>query len=285
MKVNIKTIQEVAILATLNTGKWTGKKIDQDITYDTIARYNSEHDAGAFYKILVDKTAFSQINAIMSRARSYHRDKTFPWMFDGTGLLALAHYKEYQEFMNQCCLDFEDAVENFMSYYVNDLLENEKKRLGGMFRWEDYPSPEEVREAFYIKATYAPVNNPNDIRVSIQTKAKEDLESMVMKAHENALEEIQKNVFKRLTKVVRKMSETLQSDKRFNSTLITNVQDLLDIVDGYREILDYNTRSLLDQIRGSLTIHTAEELRENKEKKIEIADKAREVTEKLAAYF
>lgn len=285
MKVNIKTIQEVAILATLNSGKWTEKKIDPNVTQDAIVQYKSEQDAGAFYKILVNRTAFREMNVIVSRARAYHRDRTFPWMFDGTGILAISLFDEYQAFMNQCILDYEDAVERFMDYYINDLLIKEGKRLGNMFNPMDYPSPEEVKSSFYLRATYSPVNNPNDIRVSIQGKTKEELEKMVIKAHEDALEEMQRSVFKRLSKVIGKMAETLEKDKCFTSTLITNIEDLLSIVDGYREILDYNTRNLLDQIRCSLTLHSAEELRDNKDKKYEIADKAREVTEKLAAYF
>ncbi len=285
MKVNIKTLQEVAMLATLKTGRWSARKIDKDVTTDTIARYGSEDTAGVFSKDLVTREAFKEINIFISRARAFHRERTVPWMFDGTGLLTVASYDHYRATMDQLVRDCEDAVESFMQYYVSDLLENERKRLNGMFNPNDYPSPEDVRASFYMKVIYSPINNPNDIRVAAQGAAKDALEKMVLESHENAIAEVSQTIFKRLFKVVNKMAESFSKDKRVYSSVVTNIQDLLVMSREYIPFLDPSTKDLLDQIEGALTVTSADELRDNETKRHEIADKAKEVSEKLTAYF
>lgn len=285
MKTNIKTLQEIAMLATLQTGRWSARKIDRDVTSETIARYGSEDTAGVFSKDLVARESFKEINIIISRARAYHRKKTVPWMFDGTGLLTVASYDEYRTTMDQFIRDCEDAVENFMEYYVGDLLISEQKRLNGMYNPNDYPSPEDVRASFYMKVVYAPISNPDDIRVAAQGAAKEALEKMVLESHENAIAEVSQTIFRRLFKVVNKMAETLSKDKRIYSSVVTNIQDLLVMSREYTPFLDPSTKDLLDQIEGALTVTSADELRGNETKRHEIADKAKEVSEKLTAYF
>jgi len=81
---------------------------------------------------------------------------TLSWDDNGYRVLPAAAYMDHTEKMRELSNRFTPAVEAFGCQF-GQLVEEAKMRLGGLFRSEDYPTPEDLCSKFSFETKVMPL--------------------------------------------------------------------------------------------------------------------------------
>ena len=160
-----------AMLCSLSIGMWSARKHDPEASEEIAQRHGAQADAGRYHKVLLPKAALAEIQKIVSDARQEHYFMTLPWDDNGYRVLPAAAYMDHTERMRDLSNRFSPAVETLAQQF-GQLVEEAKVRLGGLFRPEDYPSPEELRSKFSFDTKVMPLSDAGDFRVTLGDEEK-----------------------------------------------------------------------------------------------------------------
>jgi hypothetical protein len=277
------SINEKGMLIYLNIAFWTARKYDKKISKEVENTYGAD-EAGRYNKILIAKEHLSNIQKIISAARTFHYENTLPWSDNGGRLLPSANYFGYVKAIQCFKDDFEREVINFLRVYP-DLKDEAKQRLNGMFLEEDYPDVYTLESKFNIKSIILPVPEADDFRVNLTAyevdSIKESLEEQVKKSTESAMNDL----WKRLFKVVSHMSERLSDpDNKFKNTLVENIEDLCELLPKLNITKDPELDTALGEIRSKLTMNDPQTLRDNSIIRNKTAIEAQKIMNKMRPY-
>ncbi len=81
-------------------------------------------------------------------------------------------------------------------------MEEARVRLGGLFRSEDYPAPEELRSKFSFETKVMPLPDAGDFRVTLGDEEKERIKRQITAAVEASLQVASRELWQRLCEAV-----------------------------------------------------------------------------------
>ena len=278
-------ITEKAMLVSLNIRQWSARKHDKHVSQQVNAQYGSNGDAGRFNKVLATKEALKDIQTAVSAARTFHMEQTLPWGENGERLLPSRNYNDYSRRMRELKADFDQAVDTFITNYPEVIFEA-KRTLGGLFRREDYPDPDEVRDKFAFRTVISPVPLADDFRVSLAS----DEVSAIQKEIEERLAQSNAaataDLWKRLYEVVEHMVERLSDpDAIFRDSLIGNMVKLTELLPKLNLYDDPRLETMRRRIETSLCNYSPDQLRKDKTVRKQAATDAWDVLTNMAGYM
>jgi hypothetical protein len=144
------------MLCSLSISMWSARKHDPDASQEIAQRHGAQADAGRYHKVLLPKAALAEVQKIVSEARQDHYFMTLPWDDNGYRVLPAAAYMDHTERMRQLSNQFTPAIDTLTQQF-GQLVEEARVRLGGLFRSEDYPAPEELRSKFSFETKVMPL--------------------------------------------------------------------------------------------------------------------------------
>lgn len=157
-------LTQTALLVSLSISKWNPTRTDSKSAQDILDAHKSENFGDRYIKNLVPQAALqSVINAEFNYRRAHLR-LTLPWLDNGARILPAKGFFEYQEVMNEKRAAFDEAVEEMVANYPK-WVEHARQTRGDLFREEDYPTAEEVREKFKVTHITLPFPEVNDFRL------------------------------------------------------------------------------------------------------------------------
>jgi hypothetical protein len=197
------------------------------------------------------------------------------------------HTEKMRELSNQ----FTPAVET-LGRQFGQLMEEAKVRLGGLFRSEDYPAPQELCSKFSFETRVMPLPDAGDFRVTLGDEEKERIKRQIAAAVEASLQVASRELWQRLYEAVSHLAERLQAYKvteegvehPFRDSLVTNLVKLVDVLPKLNVTGDPELERLASQVRASLLVDP-QELRKSESIRSETAKKASAIAEKMAAYM
>jgi hypothetical protein len=265
----VNVLAQSAVLVSLNISAWTPYKFDRQISDDV----NSEHgttNAGRWNKRLFGKgTSHDKVAQIHGKARQEFIAMTQPWLNDGTRILATKNYQKFTAAMLKLQAETEQAVESFLLDYPT-IKDNAKTFLNGMYKEEDFPSVGKLRGKFAFGVRTLPVPTSDDFRVTLTDgqidQVKIDLENDMRKALDDAM----RHTVSQVADAVKAMAEKLKGytgskQGAFRDSLIENMRDLADNLDGFNLTGDKRLDAVIDRIKTELCTDDAKALRENEQ--------------------
>lgn len=229
------SISSSAVLVSLNISVWPASKLDREVTDKVITDANANANAGRFMKDLFAGTSLRKdIEKFAAHCRVRHLKFTLPWADKGERLLTTALFMDYKKFINESEFRFEQLCENFYTAYPQ-LLADAPANLKGLYKAEDYPSLEEVKQRFGFRYVFSPLPEAGDFRLDVGNADLEELKHKYASDYELRLAEAMREPWDRLHKVLTSMSDKLKDDdtdkegntnKRYHETLVTNATDL-----------------------------------------------------------
>ena len=125
---------------------------------------------------------------------------------------------------------FEQGVESFLAVYPQ-YIDQVRPELNGLFREEDYPSVDKLREKFRVKLEVLPIPSGADFRVQMsaeeQARVSREIDANVRQSLSRGTEDL----WKRLREVVSHMVDRLnEPESRFHASMVTNVCDLVELL-------------------------------------------------------
>jgi hypothetical protein len=273
--ISIPSISSSAMLVELNISTWTGRKLDKIVSAEIDARKQTTTRAGNYNKkLFADEPTFDAISKFAGNARTFHYHATMPWSDSGLRLLTTAMYFEYQKTISQMEMDFSGLIDEFINDYQNMVLRAEHK-LGDMFDVLDYPDPDSLRDKFRFSVKFSPVPDVGDWRVDIGNDARETLQMSYQQAYTANLESAYKDVWDRTHEALANMSAKLAGNNKqiFRDTLVTNVKEMIDLLDKFNITGDAKMRQAKVKIQSALSGVTPDALREDDEFRLDTKQK------------
>src|SRR5882672_6848399 len=232
-------LSERAMLSVLKISMFTARKLDKNVTAETLERHNAAPDAGAFHKRLLSKEAMADIVRIHGAARTFHYDRTLPWLDDGPRILSAMAHSTYWSQMERYQEEALEAHRRFVDGYP-EFVEHARQTQNGLFNATDYPSPAMIGRKFGFQITLLPFPDAKDFRVDIGDAATARIRAEIEDRSREALGVAVKDVFERVKDKVSAMVERLQAYKPsygdakaqgiFRDSLVSNIADLVDLM-------------------------------------------------------
>jgi hypothetical protein len=162
---------------------------------------------------------------------------------------------------------FWKLVDDLVAVYDNATQEA-RQHLGDLFNEADYPNVEELRRKFGWSLAIAPIPQSGDFRLDIQNDAMEELKLQYEQSLEAKINGSMNDVWTRLHEALDSMSTRIdygdhEQKKIFRDTLVTNLTDVLDMLDTFNITNDPKMRAMKAQLEDTLSGVTPDGLRED----------------------
>ena len=216
---------------------------------------------------------------------------TLPWDDNGYRVLPAAAYMDHTERMRQLSNRFTPAIDTLTQQF-GQLVEEARVRLGGLFRSEDYPAPEELRSKFSFETKVMPLPDAGDFRVTLGDDEKERIKRQITAAVEASLQVASRELWQRLYEAVSHLAERLQAYKvtgdgiehPFRDSVVTNLVKLVDVLPKLNVTGDPELERLAAEVRSSLLVDP-QELRKSESVRSETAKAAAAIANRMEAYM
>jgi hypothetical protein len=275
-------ITHKAMLAAVHISVWTATKHDRKVSREVADQNGARERAGRYNKqLLMGASKLEDLRSLSGQIRQHFYKVTLPWSDEGLRLLPSHFLFELKAKMREFERDFNDGVESFLTVYP-EYIREARSELGGLFREEDYPSVEKLRDKFSVKLDVLPFPAGEDFRVEMSA---EEQARMAREIDANAKEKLAKGteeLWKRLRQVVGHMVERLnEPESRFHTTLVTNMEELVSVLPALNVNQDPDLDRFASQIRDRLCAHSAKELKKDDQLRRDTASQASEIAAEI----
>lgn len=284
-----------ATLCLVSTSCWTARKLDKKVTQETNTRYHAAETAGRFNKLIIAADATKELTDVITEARTLFYKYTLPWADEGPRVLPNANYSKFADEFRPLQRKFDAAADRFARRYP-DYVEDSKVLLNGMWRKEDYPSPQAIRGKFRLAMQILPFPDSNDFRADIDDETFADMKAEI-EASSSATTALG-NVAERITEVVGHMAAKLAEykgkdhvkkpgEKRsfFTDSLVENVRELADLLPSFNLTNDPKLTAIAKRIANELCVEEAEVLRDNQNVRASVQVSAEEIVSQVEKFF
>ena len=282
-----------AMLVGLRITAWSGRLYDREASAHVAAHHDASASAGRYNKRLLPKSALAAINAAISEARIRHYANTLPWDDKGSRLLTVANYERYTEIMDGLRERLVRERASFIEDY-DHYVEQARIDLGKLFRMEDYPSKEDLRDRFSIRYRITPVPDADHFIAKLASDDTERVKRDIERHIEEQLHDAVGDLYRRLAEAVERVSERLDEDENgkplvFRDTMISNIRDLVDVVPRLNIFGDQRLAGLCEQVKDRIAGVEPDSLRPSgtfdPAARVQVKRDADALMEQFAGYF
>lgn len=257
-------ITERAMLAAVHISIWTAIKHDRKVSREVAEQHGAYAGAGRYNKqLLREAERLESLRSLSGQIRQYFYKITLPWSDEGYRLLPAHFYFDLTTKMRDFEQAFAQQVEDFLAVYPS-YIDQVRPELNGLFREEDYPSRDELRNKFGVRLEVLPIPSGNDFRVTL---SEEEQARVAREIDENVRQSLQKgteDLWTRLKGVVARMVERLnEPESRFHASLVTNIGELVDLLPRLNVNQDEELNRFAGEIRDRLCGFTARDFKKN----------------------
>lgn len=277
-------ITERAMLAAVHISIWTAIKHDRKVSREVAEQHGAYAGAGRYNKqLLREAERLESLRGLSGQIRQYFYKITLPWSDEGYRLLPAHFYFELTTKMREFEQAFAQQVEEFLAVYPS-YIEQVRPELNGLFREEDYPSTDKLRNKFGVKLEVLPIPSGNDFRVTLSEEEQARVAREIDESVRQSLQKGTEDLWTRLKGVVAHMIERLsEPESRFHASLVTNICELVELLPRLNVNQDEELNRFAGEIRERLCGFTARDLKKNEILRAATANDAAQILTKMDA--
>ena len=236
---NTPSISSSAMLVEINRRKWNGYAVNKEATEQLNKDYGAgRKSARVNQTLLIKEPIFDRVNTLYGSLSTTLYHYTMPWLDRGPRLLTTPVFFDFNKSITGIINEIEqDALPAFFDEYANMIARaGNSDRLGALFNPDHYPDMDTLRSHYEITLKYAPVPDAGDFRVDIGNEAMQMVRESYEKSYQNQLQSAYADVWQRTYDALTNMSTRLEGEKkngRFHESLVTNVIDMVDLLDKF----------------------------------------------------
>jgi hypothetical protein len=249
------------IILNLSLRKWAGEVSDKTALQAVADTFKSDTHNDKYKKSLFVNDPLSMVDRCAGRLRNHFYARTLSWLDGGQGRLIPS--KSFRDFANEHTplkMQFYQEVDTFIDAYP-DHQALAKERKGDLYHEGEYPSVEDLRTRFEVKLITLPFPDVEDFRVDAAEDVIEELQISMKESAEHVQHVLSDELKLRLAKRLQMLHKTLLVGKRFNKSLLTEIQDLVSMSDNLRDSVEANLRDKFIQVKKEILIWTPEQIR------------------------
>lgn len=276
MTQQISGISRSALLVDLFISTYSGRKQDKRTQDEvTTAKGAASRNAASVYKNLFSNCAeLDAINKFQARARQAHYKLTLPWSDNGARLLPVKSLLDYKAAMNEYEQEFNALVTKFLDKY-DTLVAGAAFQLGSLFDRNEYPTRAQVARKFSFEMNFTPMPTAGDFRLDIEAEVQQDLVEEYENRMKQQVESSMRDAWSRLHGVLTRISDRLTPEpdgkkKIFHETMLTNADELCELLQTLNVTGDASLEKARVQLRNALLGVSPKELREVESARVEV---------------
>jgi hypothetical protein len=275
-------MEEKVLIVRLNISRWNPWGYDHKAAEKVAADEGAKKEDVHTTKRKISKKAIQEISDLLNRAYIYHISVTMPSGAEGDRLITTNMYPQYCQKMEEFKSKIKEAVDKFVPDYPTWVAEA-RDRLKGLFKESDYPSVTDIRDKFSLRYSFLPLPSLNNIVVNLMNGELSKIKQSVMDEMNKMSKTAMKSLWDRTYDAVAHMVEILSnSEARLHATLISNVKTLCDILKSLNFSNDPELEAMRLRIETKLAGHDPEELRKNRNIRLEVAEEAKAIVAEIS---
>lgn len=284
-------LKNKALLVKLYRKKISRNKTDKKLSeYVTQEKQVKKAGMVRVQKTLFPKDITDKYQKVITDCGKYFYRVTTPWDDKGYRLLSIEMYKTFTKEIKKYTTQFRNAVEGFAEH-LQSSIDEMKAELGEAFELEDYKdlfnsdgtvNRDYILSLFNLDVEYNNVTDADDIRASLTEEDREILAEHITKNNNEKFTKSMEHVAYQLFDAVKAIHTRLSNQENiFRDSLIGNLEELCDILPALNIAGDQNLNDLAAEARNMLCTWAPQTLRDEPEKRKEVADKAAEIIGKM----
>lgn len=278
-------ISSSAMLVDLNISFWTAKKLDKDVSDGVDVANATKTKAGRYYKdLFAGSTKLEDIGKTGTACRNWLYKQTSPWDDNGRRLLPATLFMDTTSMLSQFEKMYWDKVNAFLVEY-DDAITQSAFTLVGLFKREDYPSIEKVRQKFGFKYSFSPVPESGDFRVDIGEQGMAELRGQYESAYKSRIESSMKDVWDRVYTTLSHMSSKLdftEGKQKLFDSMVDNTIELTGLLKHLNITGDQRLENLRKDLESAMHGVSCDDLRDSDALREHTKSKVDEMLSKFA---
>jgi len=276
-----------ALLVWLQISSWSARKYDKSVSNKVNRDAGAVDDAGRYNKYLLpgDAPSYKHLVTLLSSLRAWHYNETLAWSDEGNRLLTTANFTNYADTLRHKIAEIDRAVDVFVADYptLRTLAAN---KLQGLYKPEDYPDVDDIRQKFGVRVSYNPVPIAEDIRVNLAADQIAMIEASINDNNRSAVDTAMADCWQRLHNVVAAVAGKLADPTAiFRDSLIGNASELCDVLKRLNVTDDPDLESMRATVQSQIASCLPQDLRDSKRTRQDTADKAKAILDSMAAFY
>lgn len=244
-----------ALLVSLNVSKWDPNITDKNASAK-LSEENGVTEEGLcrVRKSLISKNEYTKkISALLSALHTYYYSVTLQYTKQGTRILPVALHGQFVARVNADCQKLALLVQEFVDAFPS-LKEQSKKKMGSLYREEDFPEPETLKKRYSVQPQFEPLPNSGqflDLGFSSEqeVKLREQLENSMRETLATATSNVWRELYSKLQNLVDRVGNP---DSRLHESVIEGVIDMAAVLPQLNVLDDPNMNELASALTGSL---------------------------------
>ena len=298
--IDSNILQKHALLIDVSITKWNNNRQSKKAT-DSIKNefgidsgYQNKSRVRA-YKSAIDPDHLKPLDKICNAFRTYIYQVTLPYNDTGKRLLSASLFEKVNEQIRAFKTDFDTEKDNIVENF--DTWKNQARHdLNGLYNDQDYPAVSDLKFKYSHSIDFEPVPSASSFQVDILEKyadeIREQLENNSNKTLQNAMSDCWRRIYENVSSLAKKMNEKRIDNKTgqetapiFRNSIIENINELIELLPDLNIINDPQLESMRKRLQDELAGIDPKELRESKESRQEIAEKAKSILNDLDSIF
>lgn len=280
------SLREHAVLVKFTNRFWSGGIVDDKASRDAETANNAETGTVRAWKRLVPKGLVEQHNLVAGRMRAFHIHNTLPWLDGGIRVLPAANFQDYMTTMRKLKAEGETVDRKIFAEYAA-LVKQGEKRLGKLWRAEEYPAVESLKEKFGFDLDVIPIPSTVDWRIKeidakVLEEQRRETEARFASLQASGIKEL---VAKLLKDVARAQKTLGDKDATFRDSLITNARETVALVAKLNVTGDKTLEALRKETETKLAQLNPEVLRGDADARGKATKDAAAIMKKMEAYM
>lgn len=293
-------LQKHAMLINVNIKKWNNNRQSKAGTARLEKEFGIENGYKQkkrvrAYKSAIDPEHLKPMDKICNAFRTYIYEKTLPYDNSGKRLLPASIFEKVNNEIRSFKDDFDQEKETIRANFESWKRQAELD-LNGLYNAADYPSNGDLDKKYQYRIDFEPVPAASAFEADILDKyaaeIRQQIEKNSNKTIENALSDCWKRIFDNVSALAKKMHEKKTDNKTgqettpiFRNSIIENINDLVELLPDLNITNDRELENMRQKLQDNLAGIDPAELRESKESRQEIAEKADNILQDLDNIF
>jgi hypothetical protein len=280
------SLSQKCMLVDLHLSRWSGYKTDQKASKQLIVDASAQAGSAVVSKRIVPKEAFADIVTACNALRAHMVTHTLPWSDNGQRIMTRNIFELFMTRYGELERSFNAAVKEFVEIKYPQARDQASFRLGTLFRDEDYPTADQLREKFQVALDIDGITEPNDFRVNLPeaelNKLKTSMEESINRRLGSAMQDVWLRIAELLEHYIEKLSDP---EAIFRDSTVNNLVDLMNILPGLNLVNSSDLRTMRQQIMETIGSYQPDDLRKDANLRAAAAQEAKNILAKVRSFI
>ena len=287
-------LAQKAMLVRVGFHWWDPHYVNDGAAHEVEDRKGSKRNVSTLKVKLLGTDATSPMWSVITKARKFRDTITLPWDDDGWRLLSSVAYQDFVVGVNELKAELEREKSDFKKQY-HDRVRADEVRLGKLYNPAAYPPINEIDSRVGLEIEVRPIPSGKDFRCDVGDEETARVRKSIDEDAQETIARAVSVIWTRYAAVIARMVEGLKKyqpskdgtrvQNAFRDSLVTNIEDLLDVVPVLNITGDPKIEEFAAEIRSKLTVNSPEVLRDDSKVRKSVVAQAEDILARMNSYL